>query len=275
MKDKVKSFIKAVFPETYYPKLAKLYVRSKYLLIRFQCPFCRRSFGHLLPAGHYLPVFKEKNIIGGGYRLDALCPGCGCSDRERLVYVYLKRNTDTFARPISLLHVAPEENLQRMFKRSSNIDYLSADLDPSKAMVKVDITDIHYEDNTFDVIICNHVLEHVPDDKRAMEEIYRVLKLGGWAILQVPISMALETTFEDPTAPTPQERERLFGQEDHVRIYGKDYNRRLESAGFFVELFDPVQEFGRVTVFREALLRRERIYVCRKKGNNGDGCETN
>ena len=104
-----------------------------------------------------------------------------------------------------------------------NIDYLSADLNSPSAMVKMDITNIKYEDNSFDVIICNHVLEHIPDDRKAMSELYRVLKPGGWAILQVPISLLLNKTYEDPTVTTPEEREKVFGQSDHVRIYAKDY----------------------------------------------------
>jgi SAM-dependent methyltransferase len=256
---------KRLIPPDLQPRFIDFYAKYKYALINFHCPFCEKRYSHLLPAGYYLPALKDKKVVGAGYRLHAVCPGCGSSDRERLVYLYLTTKTDVFHKRIKLLHVAPEENLQHVFRKSPNIDYLSADLDPSKAMIRMDISDIHYEDSTFDVIICNHVLEHVPDDRRAMGEIYRVLKSGGWAILQVPISMVLDATFEDVTAQTPQERERLFGQEDHVRIYARDYRDRLEGVGFFVEVFDPLEEFGWVTAFRNALLRGERIYVGRKE----------
>jgi len=270
MNNNIISLAKKLMPSDLQLRFIDFYAKYKYAIIQFHCPFCKKRFSHLMPAGYYLPVLKEKKVVGAGYRLHAVCPSCGSSDRERLVYLYLSTKTGVFRKPIKLLHVAPEENLERVFRKSPNIDYLSADLDPSKAMIRMDISDIDYENNTFDVIVCNHVLEHVPDDKRAMGEIYRILKSGGWAILQVPVSMVLEATFEDFTAQTPQERKRLFGQEDHVRIYARDYKSRLESVGFFVEVFDPVEAFGWANVFRNALLRRERIYIGRKEdGDRG------
>ena len=134
-----------------------------------------------------------------------------------------------------MLHVAPEEQLSRLFGSALGIDYLSADLLSSNAMIRMDIMDIQYPDETFDVIYCSHVLEHVSDDRKAMRELHRVLRTGGWAILQVPISTA-EVTFEDPKITRPKERERAFGQFDHVRRYGADYKDRLEDAGFSVEV---------------------------------------
>ena len=223
---------KRLIPPDLQPRFIDFYAKYKYALINFHCPFCEKRYSHLLPAGYYLPALKDKKVVGAGYRLHAVCPGCGSSDRERLVYLYLTTKTDVFHKRIKLLHVAPEENLQRVFRKSPNIDYLSADLDPSKAMIRMDISDIDCEDNTFDVIVCNHVLEHVPDDKRAMAEIYRVLKPMGWGILQVPISPVLKKTIEDPTVVAPADRERLFGQDDHVRLYGRDFTIRLAKAGF-------------------------------------------
>lgn len=177
---------KRLIPPDLQPRCIDLYADYKYALIKFHCPFCEKGYSHLLPAGYYLPSLKDKKVVGAGYRLHALCPGCGSSDRERLVYLYLTTKTDVFRKRIALLHVAPEENLQRVFRESPNIDYLSADLDPSKAMIRMDISDIHYKNNTFDVIVCNHVLEHVPDDKRPMGEIYRVLKPGAGRFCKFP-----------------------------------------------------------------------------------------
>jgi SAM-dependent methyltransferase len=265
MKDNLKSIIKDVFSEKYYPKLADLYVRFKYSVIRFHCPFCKGSFGKLLPAGYYLPVLKQNMVIGGGYRLDALCPNCRSSDRERLVYLYLRTRTDLFQNGLRLLHIAPEHNLQKVLRAHPSIDYISADLNSPAAMVAMDIGDIPYGDSSFDVIICNHVLEHIQDDKKAMSELYRVLKPSGWAILQVPVSLTLSRTFEDPSAVTPERRETLFGQCDHVRIYARDYRNRLESVGFFVEIFDPRKGFSTLVNYRNALLKREKIYVCKKE----------
>jgi SAM-dependent methyltransferase len=155
-----------------------------------------------------------------------------------------------------MLHVAPEAQLSRLFASASGIDYLSADLFSSTAMVRMDITDIEYPDETFDVIYCSRVLEHVSDDRKAMRELHRVLRTGGWAILKVPISTA-EETFEDPTITTREERERAFGQFDHVRRYGADYKDRLEDAGFFVHVDGFVRELDDKAVTRFGLMRSE------------------
>ena len=163
-----------------------------------------------------------------------------------------------------MLHVAPEMQLHRVIRSHPNIDYVTADLNSPFAMVKMDITNIEYEDNVFDVIICNHVLEHIPDDRKAMAELYRVLKPGGWAILQVPISLSLDRTLEDSTITTPEEREKIFGQEDHVRIYAKDYKDRLVLVGFRVKV-DRFEGKGSDSDIRKyGLLRDENIYVCSK-----------
>ena len=145
------------------------------------------------------------------------------------------------------------------------MDYLSADLSSPEAMVKMDIMDIQYSDNTFDVIFCSHVLEHVPDDRKAMREFYRVLKPGGWAILQVPI--LAKATFEDSTVISREERQRLFGQYDHVRQYGLDYKDRLIDAGFCVTVADFVRQLEYRTVRRLGLMRNEDVYFCRKEAS--------
>jgi SAM-dependent methyltransferase len=191
------------------------------------CPCCKAHLRRFTPAG-LIP------------RPEAKCPVCGSLERHRLIWLYLNRKTDLFdGQQKKMLHVAPESQLVRLFEKRDYIDYLSADLF-AHAMVKRDITEIHYPDNTFDVIYCSHVLEHVCDDRKAMGEFYRVLKPGVWAILQVPITA--DTTFEDPTVISPEERERLFGQNDHVRRYGPDYKDRLMEAGFSLRVASFAQD---------------------------------
>ena len=162
-----------------------------------------------------------------------------------------------------MLHLAPEKNLRRVLQRCENIQYVSADLAPY-ASVRTDINALCFGDESFDVVICNHVLEHIPDDCRAMREIIRVLKSGGWAILQVPIAASRIATVDGPPACSPSERLRLFGQDNHVRLYGRDYARRLEAAGFFVELHCLSRENGDSYARRFGLLPDEDIYLARK-----------
>lgn len=202
------------------------------------CPVCNGSFKEFLPHGHSSEVFAAHNVVGGGYRKNGLCPICGATDRERLVLLYLQNETDFFDKPHRLLHIAPEIGLERVIRKLSHIEYLTADFLSPYVMEKMDITQIDYPDNTFDCILCNHVLEHVPNDLKAMQEIERVLKPGGWAILQVPIAFDLDDTLEDPSITEEEDRYRVFGQRDHVRLYGSDYKHRLEQAGLKVKLVE-------------------------------------
>lgn len=189
------------------------------------CPVCERSARKFRTYG-YIP------------RLDARCPWCGALERHRFVFYYLKHQTDLFSRKARrLLHIAPEKTLGKLIADAVGDGYLSADLVDPFAMVKMDITDIQYPDASFDIIYCSHVLEHVPDDRKAMSEFFRVLAPGGWAILNVPITA--EQTIEDPDEKDPAERLRRFGQADHVRRYGPDYIDRLREAGFDVKVFEP------------------------------------
>ena len=270
IKRKVKELIKTVVPEKFHPYLVRFAGKSRYFTsflysgAKFECPFCGGHFRKFLPCGLNLSLLKEKNVVGGGYRLNSICPRCSSSDRERLIYLYLKNKTELFYKDIKVLHVAPERNLQRVLMAHPNIDYLCADLDSAFTMVKMDITNIKYENNFFDVIICNHVLEHIINDRIAMSELYRVLKPGGWAILQVPLSLSLNKTYEDPKVTTPEEREKVFGQKDHVRIYAKDYKDRLEKIGFIVDINSYVNELDEFTIHKYQLLKEENIYICSK-----------
>jgi SAM-dependent methyltransferase len=192
-----------------------------------------------------------------------MCPRCGSLGRQRVDWLYLSERTDLLRAPTRLLHVAPEHCFQRVLRATPGISYLSADYDSAAAMERMDITDIGHPDASFDVVICNHVLEHVSDDLLAMREIFRVLRPGGWAMLQVPID-AREATFEDPTITDPKERLRVFGQHDHARIYGRDYPERLRSQGFDVSADAFVKELSDDTVREFGLDVDETVYIARK-----------
>ena len=226
-----------------------------------ECPFCGRAAA-FLPFGLDAPVLRERHVVGGGYRPYAVCPFPPCSslDRERLVYLFLLHRTDVLTSRARVLHVAPEGNLSEALSRRPC--YVAADLNAYEGIVQMDITQIDCPDASFDVVICNHVLEHITDDRAALREIHRILQPGGFAILQVPISLSMQTTHEDPLEPS--ERARLFGQSDHVRIYGQDYPSRLREEGFDVRICNALTEFGHDLCERYALCEDENIYDCRR-----------
>jgi SAM-dependent methyltransferase len=213
------------------------------------CPLCGRSFRRLAP-------FKGEP--------NERCPGCGSLARHRGVYLYLRDELHADSSRRRILHVAPEPALQRWLSALPQTDYVSADLDSPLADVRMDITDIQYGDESFDLIVCSHVLEHVPDDRRAIAELHRVLRSDGDAIIQVPLKG--DVTFEDPEVTDPAERARVFGQYDHVRSPGRDYVDRLRAAGFAVEEHDPAAETSDDVVERHALKAGELLYRCRKPG---------
>lgn len=187
------------------------------------CPVCCQS-ARLFPSS------------GVQQRVDAKCPFCGALERHRLTWHYLKQKSDLFSGPHKIvLHVAAEPCFSRLLRRALGTRYLTADLTDPKAMVQMDITDIKYPDDHFDVILCSHVLEHIPDDQLAMRELCRVLKPSGWALLLVPI--LAEKTEEDPSIVDPLDRLNHYGHKEHVRNYGRDYPDRLRKCGFCVEEF--------------------------------------
>ena len=160
-----------------------------------------------------------------------------------------------------MLHIAPELCFMDRFEALENLEYITADIESPLAKVKMDIHEIPFEDNSVDVIFCNHVLEHVDDDMKALSEMRRVLRPGGWAILQVPFFHPLpKTTYEDKTITDPREREKAFGQDDHVRMYGEDYAERLASSGFSVEEEKLIEELSEEERDRYALPKGEIIY---------------
>ena len=237
------------------PVLAFYYKGNK-----FEDPIDGRTYRKLLPYGY-----------GKLQRENALAPGSLSLERHRLLWLYLKEhlnfdnNSHSAANaPVKkVLHVAPEQCFLHLFKKIKSIEYITGDLDSPIADIKMDLHNIPFDDNTFDVILCNHVLEHVQDDKKCMREIFRTLKPGGWAIMQVPQNIRAEKTDEDPTITDPQERIRRFGQYDHVRMYGRDYPQRLKNAGFNVEEIDMVKQLGREKSDSYGL-NGELLYVCHK-----------
>ena len=268
----IKKLAKKLIPEDVRLLRYSLYDKARYypelvfsLGNRLECPFCGGHFRRFRPAGFHYPVIIEKQVIGGHWHRDNVCPRCMSNARERLAYLYLKDRTSVFKQPARLLHVAPEPQLAKVFKRSSNIKYVSADLFEAGVMSRFDIQKTPFADETFDVVICNHVMEHVSDDSVAMAEVHRILKPGGWAMLQVPIALRLDHTIEDPTATTEAQRIERFGQEDHVRLYcRRDYIQRLKAAGFKVQAESYPATLGSETVGRFGLVEDEEVFVCSK-----------
>jgi len=260
----LKNILKAIIPLQFRPWIKRFVLRIAYFGNRYYCPVCKSHTRLQKPLGLDFPVIKEKQIVGAGLRI-ALCPVCNSSDRIRLLYLFFKLKTNLFRDPLRLLHLAPEPSLQQIFEKHKNIQYLTADLHQEDVMEKIDITHIQYPANTFDAIICNHVLEHIPNDALAMTELYRVLKPKGWAVLQVPVSKVLKSTFEDPSITDEADREILFGQKDHIRIYGIDYRERLAKAGFTVLEFSWVQDQKPIFQNRKINLNRDEVvFYCLK-----------
>ena len=218
----------------------------------FTDPIDGKSYRKFLPYGY------------GKQRPNALSPGTLSLERHRQMWLYLQNETNFFTHKLKVLHIAPEQEFVRKFKKMKNLDYTSADLFSPIVDVKADIVDLPFEDNSFDVIICNHVLEHIVDDRKAMSELYRVMKSGGWGIVQVPMKNSLEKTYEDFTITDPKERQKHFGQYDHVRWYGMDYFDRLKSVGFETEINFYSQKFSEAEIKRFGLNKNEILPVVRK-----------
>lgn len=218
-----------------------------------QCPICEKTYRQFLPYGRINP------------RPNALCPNCLSLERHRLIWLYLTAKTDFFSKRLHVLHIAPEPCFMSRFEKQHGETYITADIESPLAKVKMDIHQIPFEENRFDVVLCNHVLEHVANDIKAMSEIRRVLKPGGWAILQVPFfSPVPETTLEDSSITDPRERERVFGQDDHVRKFGKDYTSRISSAGLQPEASMFASDLGRDIIVRFGVEPKEVLYIGRK-----------
>ena len=215
-------------------------------------PIDGKSYRRFLPYG-YAKV-----------RENVLAPGTLSLERHRLFWLYLKNETTFFSAPLRVLHFAPEQAFVQKFKKQKNLTYTTTDLNSPIADVKADICDLPFKDNSFDFIICNHVLEHIPDDTKAMQELYRVLAPSGTAIVQVPYDAKREITFEDNTITDQSERTRIFGQYDHLRVYGMDYFKKLSSIGFDVSALDYTSGISSDDIERYRLCKGELLPVCKK-----------
>jgi len=217
------------------------------------CPICSTGFRKFLPYGRINP------------RPNALCPNCLSLERHRLIWLYLQDRSSFFTSKLDILHIAPEACYIPRFEKLHGDRYITADIESPLAKVKMDIHDIPFEENRFDVVLCNHVLEHVRDDIQAMHEIGRVLKPGGFAILQVPFFNPIpEVTFEDNSITDPRQREKLFGQDDHVRKYGKDYTARIARAGLLPLEEHYARELPEETRKKFSVVSSEVIYRANK-----------
>ncbi|KUF38668.1 SAM-dependent methyltransferase [Myroides marinus] len=208
-----------------------------------------------------------KTFLPYGYakqRPNVLSPSTLSLERHRLLWLYLQRETDFFSSPKKVLHFAPEQAFYKRFKKQPNLDYTTTDLESPLADVKADICNLPFEDNSFDMILCNHVLEHIPDDTKAMQELYRILKPGGMGIFQIPQDMSRAVTFQDDSITDPKERTLIFGQYDHVRVYGRDYFDKLRSIGFTVVEEDFIHKLTQEEVIKYCLAEGEIIPVCYK-----------
>ncbi|WP_298489426.1 class I SAM-dependent methyltransferase [uncultured Maribacter sp.] len=215
-------------------------------------PIDNKSFKKFLPYGYE------------NQRENVLSPSTLSLERHRLLWLYLKNETSFFADTLKVLHFAPEQAFYKRFRKLKNIEYTTTDLNSPLADVKADICKLPFKDNSYDVIFCNHVLEHIPDDTKAMQELYRVLKPGGWGIFQIPQELERETTFEDNSITDKKERAKIFGQYDHVRIYGRDYFNKLRSIGFTVEEQDYTNVLSKEDVNKYRLAQGEIIPIVRK-----------
>ncbi|KGK31712.1 class I SAM-dependent methyltransferase [Cellulophaga sp. E6(2014)] len=215
-------------------------------------PIDGKSFKRFLPYGYESP------------RENVLSPSTLSLERHRLLWLYLKNETDFFTKKYKVLHFAPEQAFYKRFRALENLNYTTTDLDSPLADIKADICDLPFADNSFDIIFCNHVLEHIPDDTKAMEEIYRILKPNGWAVLQIPQDLKRATTFEDDTITDRKERAKIFGQYDHVRIYGRDYFTKLREIGFHVDEVDYTSKLTPETIDKYRLAKGEILPVVRK-----------
>ena len=217
-------------------------------------PIDGKSFRKFLPYGY------------GNQRKNALSPSTLSLERHRLMWLFLKDETNFFnsTKKLKVLHIAPEQCFLDLFKKQKNLEYITSDLESPIADVKADICDLPFKENEFDVVFCNHVLEHIPDDTKAMQELYRVMKKGGFGVFQIPQDLSRDATFEDNSITDKDERAKIFGQYDHVRVYGKDYFNKLRSVGFKVDEVDYTKKIDSKQIERFCLMKGEILPICYK-----------
>lgn len=237
---------------------------------RYTCIVCNRRIHNFKP----LPAYYLENAAKYGYKYsfdDAetlnyrqySCPSCGVSDRDRLYALFISKYlSENNISEITMLEIAPSKSLSNFIKKTGRINLRTADLKMQEVDDKIDITNMqNYADSSFDSFICSHVLEHVADDRKALSELYRILKPGGWGILMVPIVLGIDEIDEDPALEDEGERWRRFGQNDHVRMYSKKgFLDRVEAAGFRVYQYD--SEYFGVEVFQKnAIDEKSILYI--------------
>ncbi|RUT77801.1 class I SAM-dependent methyltransferase [Ancylomarina longa] len=250
-------FLLQIFPRPFLIRMSLLMNRFVAIFLignKVECPVCGGHFRKFLPYGYTKQTGRE----------NALCPKCLSLERHRLMWLFLKAKTDFFNQKLKVLHIAPEQCFYKRFRKLPNLDYTTADLESPIADVHFDVQEIPFEKESYDVVICNHVLEHVADDKKAMSEIYRVLKPSGFAILQVPMDTDNPNTMEDPSVTDPKERERLYRQKDHVRLYGLDYADKLKAVGFTVNASAYAEELNADLANKYRLPMKEIFYYNQK-----------
>jgi SAM-dependent methyltransferase len=235
-------------------KIKLFYLRLKYMGDIVLCPCCKSTFREFAP-------------IGGNRRKNARCPKCESLERHRLLWLYFENKTNLYKTPLKVLHVAPETVFFNLFKKHKNIDYHPGDIYNNlypKGTVYLDILNHNLPDNSFDVIICNHVFQYIEDDKKAMQNIYKLMKPGGWGIMQVPINTQSTKTHEDSSITDPLEREKIFGLKEHVRYYSYDYADKLRDAGFTVKVDDYSAEFSEEDNYKYGFWKGDAVYFCTK-----------
>jgi SAM-dependent methyltransferase len=221
---------------------------------RYEDPINEKTYRKFLPYGY----------SGSAKRNNVLSPGTLSLERHRLLWLYLKNKTDFFTANYKMLHIAPEQCFYKIFKSMKNLDYTTGDYNSPIADIHFDLHHAPFEDNSFDVIFCNHVLEHVEDANQCMRELYRIMRPGGWGIFQIPQDMTRQVTYEDKSITDPLEREKHFWQKDHLRLFGLDYKDWLERAGFNVTLDEYAKSLTPEQLDRYRISTGDAIYLCRK-----------
>lgn len=225
------------------------------------CLLCGSNIDKFMPGGLESEVFARYHIIGGGHRENCICPTCGSSDRNRWFMFVLSNYTNIFEGRFRVLHFAPESNVSERIMSNPNCDYYSVDIQAGRAMHVVDILDIPYRDSFFDYVILNHVMEHISNESVAMKEIQRVLKIGGKMIISFPICTNIDT-FEDNNISSSEDRLKYYGQDDHVRLYGRDYKARMEKYGWQVDVYTPQEKCSRKELDKYGFIYDDVIMIC-------------
>lgn len=236
---------------------------------KYYCPYCNNHFRKFMPAGVNIPIYNELNVVGAGYRKNSICPRCFSTDRDRLIYLYLTKKINIQKDKYKILHISPEPSIKSILRNKKNIDYVLGENYKdkyffNKDFLQLDITNLYYEDDAFDIVIANHTLQYINNDQLAMEEIYRVLKPNGKAILQVPISYENKRTIEDEFFILPRIKEKHFFNYEKVRLYGTDYFTKLEKIGFKIDLINPIDEDWLDDINKLAINPSEKIIIATK-----------